>query len=154
MADTNVQVLIRLRDELSAQIKQTESNVGASIKGMKQHTDSLSESFTKLAGVVAGAFALEKIVEFGKKGVEEFQANAAAAARLTTVLGQQSAALDQLANSLAKTSTYKKEEITNAEAAIARYARSETAIKALTPAVLNLASATGLDLTNGRQTCW
>ena len=71
---------------------------------------------------------------------------ALAASRLTTVLGKNSDALQDYAKSLAKVSVYKPEDIVASEAVLARYARSEKAIKALTPATLNLAAATGMDL--------
>lgn len=147
MADRDIQVLIKLRDELSAQIKQTEGNVRAATGEMGAAAGGLTKAFSAVAIAAAAIGVAWKTYEFGKKGVEEFQATAAAAAKLTSVLGIHSVALEDMAKSLAHVSIFKKQEIMETEAAIARYAKSEQGIKLLLPAVLKLASATGIDLT-------
>jgi hypothetical protein len=54
--------------------------------------------------------------------------------------------LDELAKSLSKNTLYKEKDIKSAEGSLALYVKSEAQLKTLTPAILDLAEATGMDL--------
>ena len=99
--------------------------------------------------MVAGFAFIElgtKLFEFTKKGIEDFQAEALASAKLTNALGFQSKALEELAKTLSKGTLYKEKDIKAAEGSLALYVKSEAQIKKLTPAVLDMAEALGMDL--------
>ena len=61
MATTQLDVVLKARDEASGKLND-----------VKQSATGLNKTFLALGGVVAGAMAVGKIVEFGKKSVEAF----------------------------------------------------------------------------------
>ena len=102
--------------------------------------DEVISELKKLGAVIVGALAFEKIIEFGKRGVEEFQNVALASAKLTTALGFESKGLEDLAKHTALNTTFKKDEIIAAQGTLAIYTKNEAAVRKLTPALLDMAA--------------
>jgi len=93
----------RLRDSLGRFTKQTDNlsksanDAGKSFNGLSGQTDNFGSAMNKVGGVIAGAFALDALIGFGKQVVDitaEFQKFEAV---LTNTLGSKSAAQRSMA---------------------------------------------------------
>ena len=125
----------------------------ASIDNAKKSATGAQGAFSNLgkAAMAAGAgfVALEaakKVTAFLTSAYEEAKKADVAQQKLSAALGFTSAALKEQAEALKFKSRYDDDDITAMQARLAPYAKSESAIKAMTPAILDMAEATGQDL--------
>lgn len=128
--------------------KADEFNKG--IDQAKQKTSAFGSAMGKVGGMIAGAFAVGAIWNFGKTSMAAFNEAEQGAMRLLTALGGNSRALDMLSNQakqLQKTTLFEDDETIAAQAAIAMLVKEADKIKILTPLVQDLATAKGIDLT-------
>lgn len=139
MPNPEVSVIVSAKDALSPLLAQLENKTKAS-------TDRMGGQWQKLAAVITSAFAGDRIIGFATRGLNEIHQMTLASNQLTASLHHHSEELEKLAGVYAKSSIYKKEEIISAESTLALYTKNEKQIKSLIPAVLNLASKTGMDL--------
>ena len=126
---------------------------GKEAKGAKKETSVLSEGINKLGGMIAGAFAVESIISFGKASIEAFKQAEAAAKKLEfaikNIAGGDNSAFKKLmdqASQLESISIFSDDSITQTQVALAQYGLTTDQIAKLTPKILDLASATGDDL--------
>lgn len=151
----------RLKDFISQNLQTLEGNVKRSAAGMSQSMGGVSQSSKGVADVMAGkltsalSMAVKGFIAFEtvKKTITFLNDSAKAAneaaiveARLAAALGYHSNALTEQAKILQRKSGIDDEEIKGAQAMLASYIKNEEAIKRLTPAVLDFAAATGMDL--------
>lgn len=149
MADI-IEYIVRLKDELSGTLRTANS-----------HAEKLNHTMS-LTGEIAGGikkaffelFAIEKVIEFGKKSVEEFNEAAQASAQLDATLrstkdaiGLTREQLDEQSESLSKHTLYTHDAITSMQSVLATFTavRGEIAERA-TPAILDLSSKMKQDL--------
>jgi hypothetical protein len=120
------------------------------VKIILQGQEEFESAIEDIGKSLVKGFALyevgKQLYEFTKKGIEAFQAEALASAKLTNALGHQSVALEELSKSYSKSTLYSQKDVLAEEASLSLYVRSEKQIKKLTPAILDLAAATGMDL--------
>ena len=110
--------------------------------------------FTKLAGVMAGAFSVYAIINFSKVAVKAYQEQLRSEAKLVSALkgrGRASEMLIKQANELQTITLFDDEQIINAQALLAISIKDEDQIKKLIPLVLDLAQAKGMDLASAAQ---
>jgi hypothetical protein len=105
--------------------------------------EAVKSGLSEIAKYAAEAFAVVKLVEFAKTGVEEFAKLQEASAGLSEELGTQADDLVKLGQASAKTSKFRADEIVQGERLLGMYTKSKDNIKALTPVMLNLAAVTG-----------
>lgn len=151
----------RLKDFVSTNIKTLENNVRQASTGMSNSLGGVSNSSKSLADVMGGK--LVNAASMAVKGFIAFQTvratisflndsakaaneSAIVQAKLAAALGYHSTALEEQSNALMRLSGVEDEEIANAQALLASYFKSEDAVKKLTPAILDFAKATGIDL--------
>ena len=122
-------------------------------KDVKDKTSVLSEGFNKLGGMIAGAFAIESIISFGKASIEAFKQAELGAKKLefaiTQIAGGSNSAFKRLINQssqLESISIFSDDAIQSAQIQLAQYGLAADEIEKLTPKIIDLASATGDNL--------
>ena len=110
--------------------------------------DEMSSSLKKLGGIIAGAFAVDKIVAFGKAAVQSAMDEQAVHTKLATLLGNVRGAREgdyqmllQQAEALKNLTGAQDEEIINAQAMLATDQLTGEQIQKLIPGILDMASA-------------
>lgn len=144
MAEQIISVKLVLDSNLREQMGQQSQIV-------QEETGKMGGLVSKLGIAIAGAFTVEKVLEFGKACVEAYDKSEQAATRLNTALGYNATSLYAQAAALQKTTRFEDDSITNAQALLAMYGLSAEQIKKLTPAILDYASATGTDLNSATE---
>jgi hypothetical protein len=161
MATERVQVEISVVDEISNEIKAIRGNLEKQFDQIKTKSvetqsafsrlgsevkDNLVQSFKQLAtGMVAFA-SITAVKSFLEDSIKAANESAIAQAKLTTALGYSSKALNDQAGALQKTTLFEDDAITAMQGSLAAYIKNEAQIKSITPVILDLAQATGIDL--------
>ena len=122
-------------------------------KGLKQaetKTKSFGKQVNKLGGMVAGAFAVSKIISFAKASVQAYDIQAKSEQKLLTALkgrSDQQQRIINLAGDLQRKTLFGDEQTIEAGARLATIlGNDENAIKKLLPLVQDLATAKNMDL--------
>jgi hypothetical protein len=113
----------------------------------------LKDQFNKLGGMIAGAFAIESVIAFGKESVNAFREAELGAKKLEfaikNIAGGSNSAFQRLidqSSKLESISIFSDDSIQQAQIALAQYGLTADQIEKLTPKIIDLASATGEDL--------
>src|SRR5690348_10076409 len=114
----------------ASKLKKATASANASIDGVGVHARESSKHLAKLGEAVAGAFAVEKIVEFGKKSIEAAEEEQKAQAKLTTQLKASGISWEKHRESIEKSVT--------AESNLAGFTKAD-----LTDALANIVQVTG-----------
>jgi uncharacterized protein YukE len=161
MANETVQVTLTVVDEISNEIKAIRANMESNFAQARASAEKTQGAFRQLGNEVRGnlkqgfeqlaasmiAFAsITAVIKFLKDSTQAATEAAQAQARLSTALGHTSVLLNEQANALQKTTLFMDDEVTSMQAVLAGYVKNENAVRDLTPAVLDLATATGQDL--------
>lgn len=117
------------------------------VQSTTEHAGGLGEVFGKVGGIIAGVFAVEKLVEFGKESREAFKKSEAAAAQvnqaITTTGGLAGRSLDELrekAEALEKTTLFGDEDTLAADSLVLTFTNIRGAIfDQAIPAIQDLA---------------
>jgi hypothetical protein len=127
------------------------ANKGAKDAGLG--LKSLNEQLTDLGKTIAGAFALEAIIAFGKESVIAFAEAEENGRKLEfavkNIANGTDGALDLLlkqADELKEISIFDDDDIIAAQQALITYGLTTDQVAKLTPKIVDLASATGMDL--------
>lgn len=114
---------------------------------------SLNEQLTDIGKTIAGAFAVEAIIEFGKQSVVAFAEAEENGRKLEfavkNIANGTDGALDMLlqqADELKAISIFDDDDIIMAQQALITYGLTTEQVAKLTPKIVDLASATGMDL--------
>ena len=157
IADLNKQL-----DGLRAKNKELEDQMASSHgkqvnrqKEIKDGNDKLAFQFEDLGKKIVAAFAVEQLIEFGKESVKAFAEAEEASNRLKFAITSVNKegigafkALDEQAEKLSKSlnTLFTPTQIRNAQAQLAVVGLTTDQIRKLTPAILNLATASGKTL--------
>ena len=113
----------------------------------------LKDQFNKLGGMIAGAFAIESVIAFGKESINAFREAELGAKKLEfairNIAGGSNSAFQRLidqSSKLESISIFSDDSIQQAQIALAQYGLTADQIEILTPKIIDLASATGEDL--------
>lgn len=101
---------------------------------------------TDLKNLAIGYASVQTAVSFFKDSYKQARESQVAYQQLNAALGYNSAALKEQAQALGKQLLVEDEDIAKAQQRIANYIKDENVIKRLTPAILDLAKAKGMDL--------
>jgi len=108
--------------------------------------DGIGNVVKKVGGIIATAFAVDKVIDFGKSSIEAYNESVEAATKLTTIMKQRMNATDaQIAQINAVTAAQQKlgvvEDDTQTAGAqqLATFLNSSDSLKTLIPAMNNLA---------------
>lgn len=139
-------------EQVNSEIEITRRN----ISNLKQNQNDLGTSaskssaiFTRLSTIIAGAFSVGAIINFGKAAVQAWDEQEKANTKLLVALKGNEEIQRRLitqANQMQQTTLYSDEEIINAQAMLASLTKDEETIRKLTPLVADLAQAKGMDL--------
>jgi hypothetical protein len=162
MADEQeINVKISLVDEMSNEIKairaNMETNFTAANKKLQESKGVFSDFGKQIKGdfvnaiksgimAYAGFAVIGKVTGFLKDARNEAQENIRLNLQLKTALGYTSDALNEQAEALGKKLIIDGDEVKSVQLKLANYVKEESQIKALTPAIFDLAAATGMDL--------
>lgn len=154
MAEQEIKVKLTVDDQMSSGIEDASKKTKKSIDDTKDSFSGLSKeigtNFTNaIKGAVLGYVGLQgiqKVTQFMKESRAEFQDSVRAQLQLRTALGYTSVALNQQADALADKLKVDNDEITKVQALISNYVKNDEAVRKLTPAILDLAAATGMDM--------
>ena len=148
MADDANTIAVRLKviDEMSAELTKIRSHLDSQFDAMHQKTNALEGGFKKLMGAAMALASVGAVVSFLKSSAAAADEQAKANAKLANALGTTSKALLDQASALQLTSNYSDDAITSAQAMLAFWIKDEQQIKSLTPAIMDFASAMGIDL--------
>jgi hypothetical protein len=116
------------------------SRIGSQISG------NLLGGLTSMAAGFGGVATAMVVYTKMKEGYEIAKKLQEAHVQLTAALGYYSAGLKKQADELSSEHKLKEEDLVQAQERLANYIKEESAVKALIPAVLNLAAAKGIDL--------
>lgn len=129
---------------------------GADTTGLKQgfnrakrDADQFSNHLKKVGGLMAGAFSVGAIIDFGKKAVELANIQAQAETKLLTSLKGNEAAYKRLtkaASEMQSKTLYGDEVIINQQAFLASLGMGEDKINAVIAAAMDLSTVTGMSL--------
>lgn len=140
---------VRLKDGVSGPAAQAKSGISGLASSM---------SVGLVAGATAGILALKSLVTSVVSWINEAAAAETAVAKLNQALiglgpsaNSVSLALQAQAKELQKTTTFGDDIVIQAQAAIAAFVKEESAIKAITVAAADYASATGTDIVSAAQ---
>lgn len=158
MADKDVEVKIKLKDEVSNNLKKVSNNVISSTgritdetkrmtSAMSTNNKHLIKEFFGLSLRIGVAISVyRKFTQFRKDTIELAKTQIDAEAELTATLGYESEALKQYASELQKASVYGDELILSSMSLITAFIKEESAVKRIQKAALDLASAKHMDL--------
>lgn len=156
-----IEAVLRLKNELSAVIKQTQADVKASTEAMQNHANTLGSQFTKVANDIGtswksalvgmgaaylGFQGAVKIKSFMEESYQKAKQLQLAEVQLTAALGYYSIGLDRQAEVMSRHNLMSKVEFTTAQERLGNYVKEEDQIQRLIPAILNLSKAKGIDL--------
>jgi hypothetical protein len=134
-------------DEMSKRFESLDKEVGKATKEMSQF-EKQGMNLKKVAGVLAGIFAVDKIIGFAKASVTAFQEVESAQARLAKITSnavgatnEQIQALFDQASALEKVGVVDKVSTMNMQAKLATFDLTTEAIQKLTPTLLDYAVA-------------
>ena len=147
----DIVVKLKLDNQIPKQMKESKDAVLTETSAMQSPLNNLKSIFSGIGVAVAGAFTISKIVDFGRACVSAYDQSAQAAVKLKTALGYTSQALLDQAAALQKKSRFDDDAIIAAQGALAIYGLTEAQIKKVTPAILDMAAATGTDLTTAAE---
>ena len=116
-------------------------------KGIEKSNKGLTSSMLKAQVAFRGIeIVTKKVIDVGKRAVQNFAVQEQAEKSLTVALGKTSKTLLNQASALQEVTTYGDEAIISGQAFLAQMKLTETQIQQLTPAVLDFAKAKGIDL--------
>jgi hypothetical protein len=138
-----ISVKLVLDDNLKEQFAQAANGVKSGSDKIEKSFGGLKEQAAKLGAAIVAAFAVDRIIAFGKDCVTAYDQSVVAAVKLRTALGGTSAALLEQAVAFQKTTRFEDDEITAAQAILATYGLTEAQLLKITPAILDMAAATG-----------
>jgi hypothetical protein len=155
MADSHVRLIFEAEnaDAVLAKLKE----FGNASKKNHEDMNIFKKGVEEVGKKMIEAFAVEKILEFGKEAIKAFAAAEEAARKLefavTKVNGgtkEQFQALTAQSEELAKSlnNLFTPTQIQSAQAQLANFGLTTNMIKKLTPAILDMSRATGISLTD------
>lgn len=154
MADEDIEIGLKLKNELSDQIKKAENdvkksadNMAKSMSSAKNNVDILNKSVSLLGNAakgLAGLFALQKIAGFLNDARDASKEDALAYSQLTAAIGGVNVGLDIQSRNLSDLYNVQVGDIVNVQKQISEHTKDASIIKELTPAVINMAKATGM----------
>ena len=132
--------------------------IGANTKGFtqgigkaKKQTSGFSSAMKRVGGVIAGAFAVTSIINFGRKAIGVIKGFEQANATLAATLGKNINQVEELtkqARDLGKSTEFTASQVSSLQNELAKLGFSQKEIKASARGILDLSSATGNDLAN------
>ena len=153
-----IQVELTVLDNMSNEIKAISANMQQQFQRqneeLKKSKTAWGDVKTAVFGAVsayAGMAIVGKVTNFFKDARLEYQENIKMQNQLRVALGYVSQSLNEQADALGKKLIIDNDEITAIQIKLATYIKNEDAVKQLTPAVLDLAAATGMDMVSAAQ---
>ena len=154
MAEHDINVKLNVVDNMSQPIADASKKVDSSLKQTKDSFKGLGDEIkgnfvNAIKGAVVayiGMQGIQKVTQFLKESRLEYQESVRVQAQLRTALGYTSTALNQQAEALGQKLKVDNEEIAAVQVKISNYVKNDEAVKRLTPAILDLAAATGMDM--------
>lgn len=141
-----IQYIVKLKDEMSGSLKTIEKN-----------TDGLNSTLKNLGGAIAGYFAVDAIVDFGKasfKAFEEAEQNATKLANAVKSVGGTSSDLDALmkqSSDLQNKGIFSDDATQQIQTQALQFGLTAKQVQTLTPVVEDFASATGMSVESAMQ---
>lgn len=124
-----------------------------SVKKTKDEVSGLEKQFNTLGQRIIAAFAIERVIAFGKAALDSFREAEKAASQLSFAVKNIAGGgidlfkkLQKQAEQFQKISIFSDEQITNAQTALIQFGLTGTQVEKLIPQILDLASAQGIDL--------
>lgn len=119
------------------------------LKDSQRHINNFGKSVKKIGGIIAAAFAVQKITKFASETMKLYDVQAKAEQSLLVALKGRKSAQQNLirqAQELQKVTLFGDEETIQAQALIAAFVKEEKHIKKIIPLVQDLATAKGMQL--------
>jgi len=144
---------------MSKPIADAGKKVDQSLKENKDSFKSLGDEIkNNFTGAIKGAVVaylgmqgIQKVTQFLKEARLEYKEAVQMQLQLKTALGFTSQALNDQADALGKKLVMDNEEITAVQIKLANYVKNEEQVRRLTPAVLDLAAATGMGMASAAE---
>lgn len=158
MGENKVKIILDVDDQGTVKIQKFASTTHGTLKDLETRSGSLTRAFTAVSGAIAAAFAVERVVAFGRECLGAYASAQKAETMLAEAMRQRGvytdAALAQnlaLAKSMQAQSVYDDEAIADIERMLIYYGAEGKELERLTRATLDLASAKGLDLSTAAE---
>ena len=127
-----------------------DGNFKRGMNNAKRQTSMLSKQMKQLGGMIAGAFAVRGLINFTKQAIKAYDVQIKAETSLLTALKGRVDVQKRLirqASDLQQTTLFGDEETIKAQALLAALGLTEEQIKTLMPAIQDMATGLGMDLT-------
>lgn len=151
-------------DELKTQVTELEKTYGRADDAAKKSAENADKSFNKLGDSlkdlgkkVIAAFAVERIIAFGKASVQAYAEAEKGAQKLRAAVGATGGlekdfkALTEQAEQLAKITIFDDDQVKAAQTLALQFGLNSAAVTKLIPKVADFAAATGQDLSAALQ---
>lgn len=138
-----MQVEVSVLDKLSSEVVKINNNLSNFTNNIERTFSGLTKGFIAATGAFGATY---KIIDLYLQARKEFKESIDSQNQLRTALGYTSKALIDQAEALSKKLLIDDADIYKAQQRLANYVKDENAVKRLTPAVLDLAKAKGIDL--------
>jgi len=134
--------------------KKATDGLKSGVEGVDKQVNTFGkDTLNNIKGMIIGAFAVDRVIAFGKESVKAFAEAELNAKKLGTALknisGEGTGALDRLikqSEKLQKISIFSDDNIQRAQTQLIQFGLTSDQVESLIPKVLDLASATGTDL--------
>lgn len=140
--------------ELFVALGLKDENFRKGLKGAQTQTSAFAKSIKSLGGIIAGAFAVNSIINFGKQSAIAADQELKSQAKLLQALdGRKDIQEDLLkqASDLQKTTLYGDETTVEAQSRLATLGMESEQIKKLIPLIQDLATVKGMDLVSAAE---
>jgi len=127
-------------------VAEAKIRVTADTQQASKNLNRMKSTAKNVAAAFGGLLILSKVNALIQESAELAKVQINAEAKLASALGRTSKELLNHASALQKQTTFGDEAIIEAQALIAAFIKEEDQIKKLTPAILDLAAAKGMDL--------
>lgn len=148
--------LTQQKRELNDELKKLDASTGNYARNVGNYNNGIGQlksGLTSLAGAFGVTFAANQVIDFGKESVRAFVEAEANAKRLEFAIrnigGEGKGALDRLLEQSAELQDkgiFSDDDIQIAQTALVQYGLTSKQVEKLTPQILDLATAQGIDL--------
>lgn len=145
-------------NELQGELGKVDKKAGETSSNVDKAFGKLNDKLKDLGKAVVAAFAVERIVAFGKASVQAFAESEAGALKLRAAVSAQGGLqkdfenLTNQADELAKITIFDDDTIKAAQTLALQFGLNAQGVQKLIPVVADFAAATGQDLTQALQT--
>lgn len=153
MAENKVKIILDVDDQGSVKISKFAGTTESTFKDLETRSGSLSRAITAVGGAIAAAFAVEKVIDFGRSCIQAYAEQEKGERLLADAMRQRGVYSQQamersnaMAAAIQKETVYGDELILTVQKSLTYYGAEGDMLEKLTRATVDFAAAKGIDL--------